>query len=75
VSVKKLEREVVAAARTFSRVWATTVGFGKPVARAAKVLNDRVEQLEAAYERGRASSTSTDGTNENATPLGGASKV
>lgn len=47
-SVKWHERNVVRRAELFCEVFVTTVGFGLPVARAGKILNEAVERLHAA---------------------------
>jgi hypothetical protein len=50
-SVKWHERNVVRRAELFCQVFVTSVGFGTPVARAGKVLNEAVERLHAARSR------------------------
>lgn len=45
------ERNVLRLAIKFAKVFVTSPGYGGPVARAASLLNDGVEQLEAARNR------------------------
>lgn len=50
-SVKWHEERVLRLAERFSQVYVTSVGYGRPVARAGGLLNDAVEQLHAARRR------------------------
>lgn len=49
-SVEWHEQNVIKQARKFAQVYVTTVGFGRPLARAGAMLNEAVERLEAATE-------------------------